>query len=67
MEKESDNLKTGDFIWFMYDTKEIYPGRVMRIEKDDYLVEICTNKRKSEGNEVEHVKGKRSQLRSMVV
>lgn len=57
----------GDFVWFTYDTKEVYPGRIVDIEKDDYIVEICINKKKSMNNELERVKGKKHQLQLRVL
>jgi acetolactate synthase small subunit len=60
-------LRKGDFVWFTYETKEVYPGRIVDIEKDTYIVEICTNKKKSSGNELERVKGKREQLELRVI
>lgn len=57
----------GDFVWFTYDTKEDYPGRIVDIEKEDYVVEICLNKKKSMNNELERVKGKKHQLRMRIL
>ncbi|WCK56984.1 hypothetical protein PP175_27730 (plasmid) [Aneurinibacillus sp. Ricciae_BoGa-3] len=60
-------FKKGDFVWFTYDTKEVYPGRIAEIDGDDYTVEICTNKKKSSGNELERVKGKANQLKKRLI
>ena len=57
------DLRVGDFVSFIYDTKEVYPGRIVRIEGDEYVVEICTNKRKTAENEIELVRGKRDKIR----
>jgi hypothetical protein len=62
-----EQFAKGDFVWFTYETKEVYPGRIVDIVKDDYMVEICINKKKSSGNELEVVKGKKHQLQIRVL
>lgn len=59
-------FSVGDYVWFMYDKEEEYPGFIKRIDKDEYEVEICLNKKKSEKNELELVRGKKHQLRPML-
>jgi hypothetical protein len=64
-----EQFRKGDFVWFTftYDEKEVYPGRIIDVEKDNYIVEICTNKKKSSGNDLEKVKGKKHQLQIRVL
>lgn len=52
----------GDFVMVTLETKEKYRGTVKDIQKDIYTIEICTNKRKSEANEVERVTVKANRL-----
>lgn len=60
-----NDIQKGDFVYYEYDTKEIFPGRVVDIDKKrgKFIVEICTNKKKSMKNELETVECSRSQLR----
>lgn len=58
-------IGVGDYVYFQYSKKQEFPGKVIGKEKDEFLVEICTNKKKSEGNETETMRGTRSQLRPM--
>jgi hypothetical protein len=56
-------FQRGDFVNFTDDTGEVYPGRIVDIDKkDEYIVEICVNKRKTLENELEIVRAKRNQL-----
>lgn len=56
------NFHKGDFVIVTLETKEKYRGTIKEIQKDDYIIEICTNKRKSEANEVEFVTVKANRL-----
>jgi hypothetical protein len=55
-------FQKGDFVWFFYDARERYPGRVLKADKDGYQLEICYNRRKSEGNDLGLVKAKAVQI-----
>jgi hypothetical protein len=57
-----EEFQRGDFVNFTYDTGEVYPGRIIDIDKGEYIVEICTNKRKNSENELEIVRAKKHQL-----
>lgn len=57
-----EEFQRGDFVNFTYDTGDVYPGRIVDIDKDEYIVEICINKRKNSENELEIVRAKRHQL-----
>ncbi|MFF2531426.1 hypothetical protein ACFVS2_21200 [Brevibacillus sp. NPDC058079] len=58
-------LGVGDYVYFQYGKNQEYPGTIKSISNGVYKVEICTNKKKSEGNEVDIVEGTRDQLRPM--
>lgn len=58
-------LGIGDYVYFRYSKNQEYPGIIRSISNDVYKVEICTNKKKSEGIESDIVEGTRSQLRPM--
>lgn len=60
----SDNFQVGDFVSFTYETKEVYPGRILS-KKDNgkYEVEIFISQRGASELEVEVVIGKESQLK----
>lgn len=57
-----EQLSKGDFVWYTCETNEVFPGRIVNVEKDIYSVEICLNKKKSSNNELEVVKAKKEQL-----
>lgn len=57
----------GDFVWYTDDTKEVYPGRVIDTKKGVFIVEICLNKKKSSGNELDRVEAKEHQLKIRVL
>lgn len=58
-----NEINIGDFIVFQDCTKETYPGRVIKIQNDGkVLIEICINKRKTDGNNTEIVECFASQL-----
>lgn len=59
-------FRVGDYVWFLYEKKDEYPGIIKKIDKDEYWVEICLNRRKNKGNELELVRGKKHQLRPML-
>lgn len=54
--------RNGDFVWYRYETDEVFPGRIIGFENGEYIIEICMNKRKSAGNDLEQIKAKPSQL-----
>jgi len=56
------NFHKGDFVIVTLETKEKYRGTIKDIEKDNYTIEICTNKRKSEANETDTVTVKENRL-----
>lgn len=55
-------FQKGDFVIVELQTKEKFKGQIKDIEKDDYIIEICTNKRKSEANEIDTVRAKAEKL-----
>lgn len=56
------NFQKGDFVMVTLETKEKYKGKIQDIVNDEFIIEICTNKRKSEANEVDTVKVKANKL-----
>lgn len=56
------NIQKGDFVLVTLETKEKYKGQVKDIVKDIYKIEICTNKKKSEANEIDFVEATRHQI-----
>ncbi|MDF2879557.1 MAG: hypothetical protein K0R54_114 [Clostridiaceae bacterium] len=49
-----ESLSVGDYILYEYITKEFYPGKIVAISKNNKVtIEICMNKRKSEGMDTE--------------
>ncbi|WPS85348.1 hypothetical protein SMD22_01590 (plasmid) [Brevibacillus halotolerans] len=60
-----NELIIGDYVYFQYGKKQEFPGIIKSISNGIYKVEICINKKKSEGNEVDIVECTRSQLRPM--
>lgn len=59
-----DNLNVGDYVLFKYDTKEVYPGRILSISKKGRVkVEICTNKCRKGFSDIEIVEGTLDQVR----
>ena len=57
----------GEYVWFLHGKKQEYPGIIIGIEQDEFIVQICTNKKKSEGNDTDLIRGKKEQLRKMYV
>lgn len=57
------NFARGDLVIYEYG-KEKYRGIIKDIVDGEYLIEICTNKKKSEENEVEVIRASKSQVRS---
>lgn len=56
----------GDYVYFQYGKKQEYPAKIVAKKNiNEYKVEVCLNKKKSEGNDVEVMDAKRNQLRSM--
>jgi hypothetical protein len=62
VEKE---IEVGDYVYFEYSKNEEYPGIVRSIKGAKYKVEISTNMKKSEGNDLELVECTRKNLRHM--
>lgn len=60
-----DNFTKGDFVWFVDSMKEIYRGRIVSINGDIFKLEICTDKKKSDENELDLVTCKKGQLRKL--
>lgn len=56
------SFQKGDFVIVTIDTKEKFKGQVKDIEKNEYIIEICTNKRKSEANELDMVRAREEDL-----
>jgi pyruvate/2-oxoglutarate/acetoin dehydrogenase E1 component len=61
------NLQKGDFVIVILETKDKYKGQIKDIIKDEYIIEICTNKRKSEENEVDIVRVKADKLERVLL
>lgn len=61
------NFQKGDFVMVTLETKEKYKGQIKDIIKDEYIIEICTNKRKSEANEVDTVRVKENKLEKVLL
>jgi hypothetical protein len=69
MEAVQEKLHTygiGDYVMFQYAKNQEYPGSIKGKEKDEFIVEICVNRKKSENNEIEIVRGKQGKLRPML-
>lgn len=62
-----EEFRIGDFVLFQYGKNNVFPGQIKEIEKDEYVIEICVNKKKSEENEVEIVRGRLDQIQPMSV
>lgn len=66
MTESIKDIGVGDYVYFQYGKKQEYPAKVVEKQNaDSYRVEVCLNKKKSEGNDVEVMDAKRSQLRHM--
>lgn len=61
------NFQKGDFVMVTLETKEKYKGQIKDIIKDEYIIEICTNKRKSEANEIDKVQVKANKLEKVLL
>lgn len=62
-----ETFSVGEYIYFWYDKKEKYPGRIISIQNEVYTCEICTNKRKSAGNDLEIVRGSKDKLEKRII
>lgn len=58
-------LQKGDFVLVTLETKEQYKGQIKDIEKEIFKIEICTNKKKSEANEIDCVEATRHQIKKI--
>lgn len=54
----------GDFVMVTWD-QEKFKGQIKDIVKDEYIIEICINKRKSEANELDVVRVKEKNIESL--
>ncbi|WCF11457.1 hypothetical protein NDS46_31360 (plasmid) [Paenibacillus thiaminolyticus] len=61
-------LSIGDYVFYLCGKNQEYPGKIVeKISNDEYGLEICVNRKKSEGNEIEIVHAKRNKLRPMLI
>lgn len=58
-------FRIGDFVLFQYGKNSTFPGQIKDIENDEYVIEICVNRKKSEANEVEIVRGRLEEIQPM--